>query len=43
MTKIISTLFISLDGVIEPDESWHFPYVTRPSRRAGRDLCEGAW
>jgi dihydrofolate reductase len=26
MTKIISTLFISLDGVVEPDESWHFPY-----------------
>ncbi len=26
MAKIISTLFISLDGVIEPDETWHFPY-----------------
>ncbi|MEQ7123877.1 dihydrofolate reductase family protein [Actinopolymorpha sp. B11F2] len=26
MAKIISTLFISLDGVVEPDESWHFPY-----------------
>lgn len=26
MAKIISTLFISLDGVVEPDETWHFPY-----------------
>lgn len=26
MAKIISTLFISLDGVVEPDENWHFPY-----------------
>jgi dihydrofolate reductase len=26
MAKIISTLFISLDGVAEPDENWHFPY-----------------
>jgi dihydrofolate reductase len=28
MAKIISTLFISLDGVIEPDEHWHFPYFS---------------
>lgn len=26
MAKIVSTLFISLDGVAEVDESWHFPY-----------------
>jgi len=26
MTKIISTLFISLDGVAEIDPAWHFPY-----------------
>jgi dihydrofolate reductase len=26
VAKIISTLFISLDGVVEPDEEWHFPY-----------------
>jgi dihydrofolate reductase len=26
MATIISTLFISLDGVVEPDEHWHFPY-----------------
>jgi dihydrofolate reductase len=26
MAKIISTLFISLDGVAEVDPNWHFPY-----------------
>ncbi|WP_418275679.1 dihydrofolate reductase family protein [Isoptericola jiangsuensis] len=26
MTLVISTLFIALDGVVEPDETWHFPY-----------------
>ena len=26
MGKIISTLFISLDGVTEVDPNWHFPY-----------------
>jgi dihydrofolate reductase len=26
MAKLISTLFISLDGVVEADENWHFPY-----------------
>ncbi|MCI0543652.1 MAG: dihydrofolate reductase, partial [Actinobacteria bacterium] len=25
MAKVVSTLFISLDGVAEIDESWHFP------------------
>ena len=26
MTTIVSTLFISLDGVAEIDPDWHFPY-----------------
>jgi dihydrofolate reductase len=26
MTSVVSTLFIALDGVVEPDEVWHFPY-----------------
>lgn len=26
MTHIVSTLFISLDGVAEVDPAWHFPY-----------------
>jgi len=26
MTKIVSTLFMALDGVVEVDPVWHFPY-----------------
>src|SRR4051794_2805152 len=26
MRKIVSGLFISLDGVVEAPETWHFPY-----------------
>jgi dihydrofolate reductase len=26
MRKIVSSLFISLDGVVEAPETWHFPY-----------------
>ena len=26
MAKVISTLFISADGVAEIDPEWHFPY-----------------
>ena len=26
MAKVVSTLFISLDGVAEVDPAWHFPY-----------------
>jgi dihydrofolate reductase len=26
MTSVVSTLFVALDGVVEPDEVWHFPY-----------------
>ncbi|MHB8645883.1 MAG: dihydrofolate reductase family protein [Thermomicrobiales bacterium] len=28
MRKIVAGLFISLDGVIEAPETWHFPYFT---------------
>ena len=34
MAKIVSTLFISLDGVAEIDESWHFPYFDENMGRA---------
>ncbi len=34
MGKIVSTLFISLDGVAEIDESWHFPYFDQNMARA---------
>ena len=26
MAKIVSTFFISLDGVVESPDKWHFPY-----------------
>ena len=26
MATIVSTLFISLDGVVESPHEWHFPY-----------------
>lgn len=28
MKKILSTMFISLDGVVEAPDQWHFPYFT---------------
>ena len=32
MAKVISTLFISADGVAEIDPDWHFPYAACDSR-----------
>ena len=34
MARIVSTLFISLDGVAEIDPSWHFPYFDDNMGRA---------
>ena len=34
MAKIISTLFISADGVAEIDPAWHFPYFDENTGRA---------
>jgi dihydrofolate reductase len=34
MAQIVSTLFISLDGVAEVGESWHFPYYDENMARA---------
>ena len=34
MGVVVSTLFISLDGVAEIDESWHFPYFDDNMGRA---------
>jgi dihydrofolate reductase len=41
MAKIVSTLFISLDGVAEIDESWHFPYFDENMARAVTHDYEG--
>lgn len=38
MAKVISTLFISADGVAEIDPDWHFPYFDENMGRAvGKD------
>lgn len=34
MATIISTLFMSLDGVVEIDPAWHFPYFDDPTGAA---------
>ena len=41
MAKIVSTLFISLDGIAEIDESWHFPYFDDNMARAVTHDYEG--
>jgi dihydrofolate reductase len=42
MKKIVVSEFISLDGVIEAPETWHFPYITddmQASVNAQLDAC----
>lgn len=40
MTTVTSTLFIALDGVVEPDETWHFPYFDeRMGAAVGEDYA----
>ncbi|HET7725433.1 MAG TPA: dihydrofolate reductase family protein [Propionibacteriaceae bacterium] len=40
MAKVISTLFISADGVVEIDPAWHFPYFDENMGRAvGEDYA----
>ncbi|HEY3407167.1 MAG TPA: dihydrofolate reductase family protein [Propionicimonas sp.] len=41
MTTIISTLFISLDGVAEIDPAWHFPYFDDNMGAAVNEDYEG--
>ncbi len=43
MAKVISTLFISADGVAEIDPAWHFPYFDENMGRAvgeDYDTCD---
>lgn len=42
MATIISTLFMSLDGVVEIDPAWHFPYFDDPMGAAVGEDYEGA-
>ena len=39
MRKIIAGLFISLDGVVEAPDQWHFPYFDD----AMGEAVGGAW
>ena len=46
MATIVSTLFISLDGVVEIDPTWHFPYfdenmgaAVRTTTRTSTSCC----
>jgi len=41
VTTIVSTLFISLDGVAEIGETWHFPYFDENMGRAVSEDYEG--
>ena len=36
MRKIVAGLFISLDGVIEAPDQWHFPYFNDEMGAGGR-------
>ena len=41
MAQVVSTLFISLDGVVEIDPAWHFPYFDEHMGRAvGEDYAD---
>ncbi|HKX75854.1 MAG TPA: dihydrofolate reductase family protein [Acidimicrobiia bacterium] len=41
MAKVVSTLFIALDGIAEIDFSWHFPYFDENMGRAVTHDYEG--
>ena len=41
MATIVSTLFISLDGVVEIDPAWHFPYFDEHMGAAVSEDYEG--
>lgn len=41
MASIVSTLFISLDGVVEIDPAWHFPYFDEHMGAAVGEDYEG--
>ena len=42
MATIVSTLFIALDGVVEIDPAWHFPYFDEHMGAAVADDYDGA-
>ena len=42
MRKIIASLFISLDGVVEAPETWHFPYFNEEMGNAVTTSAEAS-
>jgi dihydrofolate reductase len=42
MRKIISGLFISLDGVVEAPDQWHFPYFDDDMGGAVQSMMDGS-
>ena len=42
MRKILATMFISLDGVVEAPDQWHFPYFNDEMRTAVGRVMAGA-
>jgi dihydrofolate reductase len=42
MRKIVSGLFMSLDGVVEAPDQWHFPYFNDEMGAAVGDRAAGA-
>jgi dihydrofolate reductase len=41
MRKIVSGLFISLDGVVEAPDQWHFPYFNEEMGNAVQSMMDG--
>jgi len=41
MAKVVSTLFMALDGVVEIDPTWHFPYFDAHMGKAVGEDYEG--
>jgi dihydrofolate reductase len=42
MRKIVSGLFISLDGVVEAPDQWHLPYFNEEMGNAVQSMMDGS-
>lgn len=40
MRKVIASLFVSLDGVMESPDKWHFPYFDEMGAAIGQAMSE---
>ena len=39
MRKVVAAEFLSLDGVMESPDKWHFPYFNKEMGQAVGELC----